>query len=379
MYTIPLFELNYDDREENAVLNVLKSKWISSGQKCSELEDIMKEMFGTKYALTVTNCTAALHLSLCALGIKEGDEVIVPSLTFVATVNSVMYTGAKPVFCDVESYIRPVIDPYKVEKLITNRTKAIVVMHYAGFSCDMDGIVNIAEKYGLKVVEDACHGPLSEYKGRKLGTIGDVGCFSFFSNKNVSTGEGGAVITDDAELYNKIKLLRSHGMTAMSYERSTGHAVSYDVVELGFNYRLDDIRASLGIEQFKKLEEDIVKRRSVRNKYIDRLKKIKDIIIPFEKYEDISSSYIFPIVLTDNGQKGTQKRDAIRDYLKDHGVQTSVHYPAVHKFKIYEDYAAFDLKSTEYFCDNEITLPMYSGLTDEKITYVCDTLIEAIS
>ena len=180
---IPLFDLNFDEAEEKAVIDTLRSKWISTGPKCKEFEDLFSGMLGCRYALSLSSCTTALHLAMIILGISDGDEVICPSLTFVATANSIKYVNAVPVFCDIKSHEDLNIDPVKVEKLITKKTKAIVVMHYGGFACDMDEIMAIANKYNLKVIEDACHGPLSEYKGRKLGTIGDIGCFSFFRIK----------------------------------------------------------------------------------------------------------------------------------------------------------------------------------------------------
>lgn len=374
-YNIPLFNLNFDEAEEQAVVATLKSKWISSGPKCAELEKKFAEMLGAKYAVAVNSCTAALHLGVLAVGIQPGDEVIVPSLTFVATVNCVRYAGGIPVFCDIEGKERITMDPKKIESLITERTKAIIPMHFAGFPCNMDEIMAIAKKYNLKVVEDACHGPLSEYHGKKLGSIGDVGCFSFFSNKNISTGEGGVLTTNDEAIYEKVKLLRSHGMTTMSYERAKGHSTSYDVIDLGFNYRLDDIRASIGIVQLDKLEKDINKRIKIREGYIKRLSEVKEITIPFLDNNEYSASYIFPLVLNNGNEL---KRDSLREYLAAKGIQTSVHYPPSHRFKIYKDYVKDDLPNTEYVADCEFTLPMYGTLTENELDYICNTLKEGL-
>lgn len=380
MYNIPLFDLNYDEAEERAVISVLKSRWISSGPKCSELEELIVNKFEAKRALAVTNCTAALHLAVLATGIGPGDEVIVPSLTFVATVNTVMYAKGIPVFCDIKSADYPVIDENKIEKLITDKTKAIVVMHYGGFPCEMDRIMDIAGTHKLKVIEDACHGPLSEYKGKKLGTIGDIGCFSFFSNKNISTGEGGALVTNNEEIYQKTKLLRSHGMTSMSYERAMGHATEYDVIELGYNYRMDDIRAGLAISQLMKLDRDIEKRTRVRAEYIKELSGVDYITVPFIDNSEKSSSYIFPIVINKDGYdvEGYTIRDSLRNRLKDNGVQTSVHYPPVHRFKIYSGHSD-DLPVTEFYSDHEITLPMYGRLETEKIKYICGIIKDYVA
>lgn len=369
-YKIPLFNLNFDEAEEKAVLETLRSKWISTGPKTTEFENKFANMLDVNHAVALSNCTVALHLTMQLCDVKDGDEVICPSLTFVATANAIRYVNAKPVFADIKSLKDLTIDPDDVKKKITPKTRAIVVMHYGGFACNMDAIMALAQKYKLKVIEDACHGPLSEYKGKKLGTIGDVGCFSFFSNKNISIGEGGMLVTNNHGYYEKAKLLRSHGMTSLSYERAQGHNASYDVVDLGYNYRLDDIRASIGIVQLNKIENDIMKRAKVRKMYIDELSKIDVLIIPFKDYEEFSSNYIFPIVLSDSTHK---KRDVLRNKLAETGIQTSVHYPAVHRFSIYQNYYR-KLSKTEFVSDNLITLPMYGSLDRKSIKFICDTI-----
>lgn len=373
-YQIPLFNLNFDESENNAVVEVLNSKWISSGPKTMELERKFAEMLGAKYALAVSNCTAALHLAVLAAEIGPGDEVIVPSLTFVATVNCIKYVGGTPVFCDVVSKDNLCIDPDQIEKLITPKTKAVIVMHYGGYACELDRITEICTKHNISLIEDACHGPMSEYKGKKLGTFGVAGCFSFFSNKNISTGEGGIVVTNNAEIYEKVKLLRSHGMTAMSYERTTGHSTSYDVRALGYNYRFNDILASIGIVQLDKLMPDIAKRQRIRQRYIELLGDDNRLIVPFKNYNVFSSLYICPMILSEGN---AEYRDAIRKYLSDHGVQTSMHYPPAHRFSIYEDYHA-DLPVTEFVADHEFTIPMYGSLTDNEIDYICKTIKNAL-
>ena len=296
-YKILLFNLNFDQAEEDAVVETVRSKWISTGPKNAEFEKKFAEMLGAKHAVALSNCTVALHMSLLLNDIKPDDEVICPSLTFVATVNAIRYVNAIPVFADVKSMEDLTIYPDEIEKKITSRTKAIMLMHYGGFACDMKRIMAIAEKYNLKVIEDACHGPMSEYEGKKLGTFGTFGCFSFFSNKNISTGEGGMIITNDDTLHEKAKLIRSHGMTSLSFDRAKGHSTEYDVIELGYNYRMDDIRASIGIVQLDKLENDLKIRAELRAYYEKQLAGIDDIIVPFRGYKDFSSNYIFPIVL----------------------------------------------------------------------------------
>lgn len=375
IYKVPLFDLNFDEQEVNAIVKTLRTKWISTGPKCLEFESKFAEMLGSKYAVSLSSCTSALHLALVLLCIHDGDEVICPSLTFVATVNAIRYVNAVPVFCDITSYENLNIDAEKIEKLITEKTRAIMIMHYGGFACDMEKITRIAKKHNLKIIEDACHGPMSEYKGKKLGTIGDVGCFSFFSNKNISTGEGGMLITNNSEYSKRASLLKSHGMTTLSFQRAEGHSAGYDVIDLGYNYRMDDIRAAIGIVQLEKLQDDLTKRAKIRNYYIDKLSKTDKIIIPFKDHPYFSSNYIFSILLK-NSDSG--KRDLIRNELSECGIQSSIHYPAVHRFTIYKDYSR-ELPLTDYVSDNLITLPMYSTLSLEKVDFIAKTFLNFLN
>lgn len=373
-YSIPLFDLNYNNEEEQAVLKTLQSRWISTGPRCEEFEQKFADAFNVKFGLTTANCTVALHLALDVLGIKEGDEVIVPSLTFAATANCVIYAGAKPIFADITSLEDLTISPSEIQKKISPKTKAIIVMHYAGFPCDMDAIMDIARKNNLYVIEDACHAPLSEYNGTKLGSIGDIACYSFFSNKNLSTGEGGMLITNNDKFYNKAKLLRSHGMTTMSYQRAKGHATKYDINSIGYNYRMDDIRASIGIIQLQKLREDLKKREVVREHYLRLLDGNDKVVVPFKKNQDFVSNYIMPIVLKEST---IERRDEIRSLLHERGIQTSNHYPAVHLFSCYKDEGS-NLLTTEYVSSNEITLPMYSSLKLDEVEYIVDSINDII-
>jgi dTDP-4-amino-4,6-dideoxygalactose transaminase len=351
----------------------MKDGWISTGPKCLAFEKRFAEMLHVNYAVSVANCTTALHLAYEVLGIGTSDEVICPSLSFVATVNAIRYVNAIPVFCDVASLNDLNIDPDKVEMLITPKTKAIVVMHFAGFPVDMDRIMSIARTHNLKVIEDACHGPLSEYRSKKLGTIGDLGCFSFFSNKNISTGEGGMIVTNSKEFESKLRLKRSHGMTSMSYQRASGHSTEYDVVTIGYNYRMDDIHASIGLVQLDKIKKDLEQRANVRRYYLEEFESLEDrVIIPFKANAEFVSNYIFPIIIQNCSK---DRRDRIRNQMHSLGVQTSVHYPAIHKFSIYKDFSEnSNLKITERVVDSEITLPMYSKLTKEDVKYIVNCL-----
>lgn len=373
-YQIPLFDLNFDEKEANAAADTIKSGWISTGPKCVELEEQFASILGAEYAVSVTNCTAALFLCCLVCGVGPGDEVIVPSLTFAASANCIRYAGGTPVFADIVGPEHINIDPEDIRRKITPRTKAIVVVDMAGFPAKMDEILEIAKENNLKVIEDSCHGPLSEYHGKKLGTIGDCSAFSFFSNKNISTGEGGMFVTNNKEFAERARLLRSHGMTTMSYQRASGHATQYDIVELGYNFRMDDIRAAIAIEQLKKLQPDLEKRSLVRKHYVERLPEIQDIVVPFSDNTEFVSNYIMPTVL----KIGTvEDRDRIRNQLHDAGIQTSVHYPAIHRFSIYKEYAS-KLPQTEFVTDHEITLPMYARLTIEQVDYIVDTYKEVL-
>jgi len=368
-FKIPLFKLNFDKKEEIAIIKTIRSRWISSGPKVGELEKKFAKLIGTKYSLATSNCTASLHLAMLTAVIKEGDEVLCPSLTFVATVNAIRYVGAIPVFCDVTSEDDLTISPEDIERKITKKTKAIIIMHYAGFSCEMSKIMKISRKYKLKVIEDACHAPLSEYKGKKLGTFGVASCYSFFSNKNISTGEGGMYSTNSSKNYTLAKLLRSHGMTTASFERSNKSSIMYEVLETGYNYRMDDIRASIALVQIAKLRKDILQREKIRKLYIKYLKDIKGISIPFSNFKGKSSNYIFPI-LADN-------RDEIRNLLVKKGIQTSIHYQPVHRFKIYRKYYR-KLLLTDIVTGKLLTLPMYSSLKEEEIKFIAKCLSQIV-
>ena len=373
-YQIPLFNLNFDEKEAQAAYDTIKSGWISTGPKNAELEQMFIDMWNVKYAVSMSNCTDSLHVCCMVCGFGPGDEVICPSITFAASCNCIRYVGATPVFADIVGPNNMNIDPKDIEAKITPKTKGIIVVHMAGFPADMDVIMDIARKYHLKVIEDACHGPLSEYKGKKLGTIGDCGSFSFFSNKNISTGEGGMFITNNEEMAQKARLIRSHGMTTMSYQRASGHATEYDITCLGYNFRLDDIRASIAIEQLKKLPGDLTTRSNVRKRYLENLSKVERIIIPFADCNEFVSNYIFPIVIKDSVK---EKRNALREYIHAHGIQTSVHYPAVHHFTTYKDSETV-LPQSDYVTDNEVTLPMYAALTMEQVDFISKVVANGI-
>jgi len=367
---IPLFDLNYGSEEEEAALRVLKSKWLTMGPETEALEYEFAEYFKVKHALAVSSCTTALHLANLAVGVKRGTEVICPSLTFVATSNSVIYADGTPVFADITSTDDWTISPPEIEKKINKNTRAIIVMHYGGFACKMDEIIEIANRYKIPVIEDAAHAPGSSYKDRLVGAIGDISCFSFFSNKNISTGEGGIICTNNDDYANYIKKIRSHGMTSATLDRHHGHAYSYDVTDLGYNYRIDEIHAALARCQLKKLETGNERRRLAAMRYKSELSKIDRIRIPFDDYVFLANYHIFPILLDENID-----RHSLMVFLREKGIQTSIHYPPIHKFSYYRTMMGDQiLHNTDFVSRYELTLPIYAGITNEQIDFIIDAL-----
>jgi dTDP-4-amino-4,6-dideoxygalactose transaminase len=369
-WRIPLSDIDFDDAEALAVQDVIKSRWLTMGKVTQEFESSFADYTETKHAIAVTNATAALHLACLALGIGPGDEVIVPSLTFVATANAVRYVGATPVFADIIGPDNLNISPAAINLLITPRTRAIIVMHYAGYPCDMPAILSLAKQHGVFVIEDAAHAVGSDLNGQKLGTLGDIGCFSFFSNKNMTTGEGGMLTTDNVDLAQKLSRLRSHGMTSLTWDRHKGHAWSYDVVDLGYNYRIDEIRAALGIAQLAKVEKNNECRRHLTQLYHSELQELASrVSIPFQNHEGKTSAHIMPILLP----KGTE-REQFMGSMKKQGIQTSFHYPPVHTFTAYQSDTKWNLPVTEEVASREVTLPLFPTMTAEDV----DTVVSAV-
>jgi dTDP-4-amino-4,6-dideoxygalactose transaminase len=376
-WRVPLADIDFGIEEEEAVLQVIRSRWLSMGDVTKGFEQEFAAFTGAKYTLAVTNATAALHLACLAVGIGPGDEVIVPSLTFVATANAVRYTGATPVFADVESLDCLNISPASIESRITERTRAILVVHYAGFPCDMPVIMEIARHHNLAVLEDSAHAIGSSVVGRALGTWGAVGCYSFFSNKNMTTGEGGMLVTDDDALAEKLHILRSHGMTSLSWDRHQGHAYSYDVVDLGYNYRIDEMRAALGRVQLKKLPANNQRRGELTTLYRELLAELApDVQMPFAEGLGTSCYHVLPVLLP----PGTV-RIRFMEGLKQKGIQTSIHYPPVHQFQIYHEEwqkRGQPLPLTEDAASREVTLPLYPTMCDEQVHWVAQAVKEAL-
>jgi dTDP-4-amino-4,6-dideoxygalactose transaminase len=374
-WRVPLSDIDFGPEERDAVTEVLKSKWLTMGSVTQRFEQDFADYVGAKHALAVTNATAALHLACVVAGLGPGDEAIVPSLTFVATANAIRYTGATPVFADIVGEQDFNISCRSIENAITERTRAILVMHYGGYPCDMPGIMTLARKHNLKVIEDAAHAVGSELEGRKLGTWGDVGCFSFFSNKNMTTGEGGMIVTNDDGYSQRLHLLRSHGMTTLTWDRHKGHAWSYDVVDLGYNYRIDEIRAALGLMQLKKLELNNERRRRLTQMYRDALQELApQVTVPFAQHPGISAAHLLPALLPAGSDKSSFMAN-----MKAQGIQTSFHYPPIHTFTAYgSNQERIRLPKTEAVAEREVTLPLYPGLGEEGLILVIQAVATAL-
>lgn len=375
MWNVQLFELDYDHREEEAVLEVLRSRWITMGEKTLEFESKFASFLGLDGGtLAVSSATASLHMALMAMDIGEGDEVIVPALTFVSDFNVIRRVGARPVLADCCSLDDWTIDPASVEDLVNGRTRAIMVVHYGGYACDMDAIMEIADRHGLYVIEDAAHAPGATLGKRPLGTLGHVGCFSFFTNKNLSVGEGGMYVTRDERLYQRGRNLRSQGMSTMTLDRHKGRSASYDVIEPGLNYRLDEMRAALGLVQLDKLPRGNERRRHITGRYRERLSGMKGVSVPFSDWQRGKSSYhIMPVLLA----PGIERTEVIES-LKARGIQSSIHYPAPQQFSAYSDMPPDTTPRSSDIAARCLTLPLYPGMTDEQVDLVCSTLTASL-
>jgi len=381
MWRVQLHKINYDEREYQAVKEVLDSGWLTISEKTHSFEAAFSAFLGhDSKSLAVSNGTAALHMALLALGIGNGDEVITPALTFIADQNVVQMIGAKNVLADITSINEDwTMDPDDIESKITDKTKAIMIVHYAGYACDMDRITALCKKHNLFLIEDCAHSPGSDYcaadgnEGQPLGTFGDIAAFSFFANKNIAVGEGGMIVTRNQELYDKLRLLRSHGMSVPSFDRFKGRAVSYDVESPGLNYRIHEISSALGFVQLQKLDEANARRKKLVEHYYTRLDGVPSITIPFRHFTRGKPNYhIKPILLSEKID-----RLAVIESMKQAGVQTSIHYPAIQNFSAYNGKTNTTPKA-EHVCAHELTLPLYPTMTTEEVDVVCNALMDAI-
>jgi dTDP-4-amino-4,6-dideoxygalactose transaminase len=375
---IPLFDLRLTDGEVNAAADALRSGWLTMGPRCKAFEDEFAEHIGVRHALAMSSCTAALHLAYLAAGVGPGDEVIVPAITFVATAAAVRYCGGTPVLADIVGQHDLGMDPASVAERITPRTKAVCTVHYGGYASDVEALRELCDDRGIALIEDAAHSPSATARdgGPKLGAYGLVSAFSFFSNKVLSCGEGGLLATDDDDVAALARSLRSHAMTSGTWDRHRGHAAGYDVVGVGYNYRLDEPRAALLIERMKRLEDDIAARRGHVHRYRELLDGVGGLTVPFTAEEvDRSSCYVMPVMLED-----TESRPEVQKRLLErHGVQTSVLYAALQGLSAYQELAQPGLERSELAARTELTIPLYPHLATEDQDRVVAALAAEIS
>ena len=381
-WSVPLSDIRVDDAIREAVEETVSSGWWSMGPRVADFERAFVNFSGARHALAVSNGTTALQLALVATGCGPGDEVILPSLNFVAAANAIAHTGATPVFCDVRSADDLNLDPADVAAAITPATKALLVLHYGGHPAPMADVLDLADRRGLFVIEDAAHAPGAIWQGRSCGTIGRVGCFSFFSNKNLPVGEGGMIVTDDDDLAERMRLLRSHGMTSLTWDRHRGHASTYDVVALGFNFRLDEIRAAIGLVQLERLRSENARRARIVDRYTHGLADTKGITVPFapdgrhevKEGQTTPSHHLFVVVLPEG-----VRSDRVRSALHEERIQTSVHYPPIHRFTLYAQAGARRrLSITDDVATRLLTLPLFGHMREDQVDLVVDKVLDTI-
>ena len=360
-----------DEEDIKEVVKVLKSDWITTGPRIEEFENALCKYVGCKYAVAVNSGTSALDIAVKTLNLPENSEVITTPFTFVATSNSILYNNCKPVFTDIKKDTRN-INPEEIRKNITNETKAIIYVDYAGQPCDIEEIKEIAEEFNLYLIDDASHALGAEYDGKKMGNFADMTIFSFHPVKLITTGEGGAVVTNNAEFYEKLKILRNHGIdkgAGERYGRDTGYA--YDMKILGRNYRLTDFQCALGISQLKKLDEFIERRQYLANLYSELLEDAESIDVPITK-ENVKHAWHLYTVLLDNID-----RDAFFRKMRERDIGVNVHYIPIYRFSYYQENFGFnprDFPVTEEVFSKIITLPLYPKMGDKDIKYICDKI-----
>jgi len=375
-WKIPLFDTDFGPDELAAVQRPVNAGWLTMGEETLAAENELRERLGVPHCFVVTNCTAALHMACAALELSPGDEVLCPALTFAASANAVCYTGATPVFCESKGEHDLNIDPEDARARITGRTRAIMAVHYAGFPCDVDALGSIANERRLALIEDSAHAVFSKRGGTYCGTFGDAGCYSFFSNKNITCGEGGAIVTGRDDLAEKFRLLRSHGMTSLTLERHKGHAFTYDVLLHGYNYRIDEIRAALLRVQLGKLDAALERRRELFKAYAAAFEGA-GITVPFAgrtlaaDWPD-TAVHIMPVLLP----PGTN-RPAVMTAMRDAGIQTSIHYRPVHTMTAFAGQGA-PLPRTEDIAARELTLPLFPAMSEADVAAVVEALLSSL-
>ncbi len=374
-WKIPLFEPDLAREDEDAALRPLRDKWLTMGEATREFEAAFAQRIGVTHAFAVSSGTAALHLAMLALEIGPGDGVMLPSLTFCGCANIVRAIGAEPVFVDIASETDWTISPSDMQAKHADNVRAVMPVHYAGFNCRMGEINQFANAQSISIIEDCAHALVTESGGVYCGNFGAMGCFSFFTNKNMTTGEGGMVVTNDDQLAERLRRLRSHGMTTLTLDRYQGRAISYDVTTVGLNYRIDEIRSRIGLSQLRRLDDNLQKRKHVYEWYLEHLNGVEELIVPFQdRTSDNTGIHIFPVALPK--QVGRQQ---FIEALKADGIQTSIHYPPIHQFSAYSDYAKCYCPITDDIMSREVTLPFYPQMTPDDVAFVCESVKRALS
>lgn len=373
-WVVPLSDTTLGEDEAHAAMEVIRSGWLTQGERVEAFERAFAETIGVAHAIAVANCTLGLEIALAAVGVRPGDEVIVPALTFVATANAVRRLGAIPVFADVRSAHDLTIDPDDVYRKITDRTRAICPVHYGGYPADVPALRAVAALRNIPLIEDCAHAPGARLGTVRCGALGDIGVFSFFSNKNMTTGEGGMITTAQDDLAARIRLLRSHGMTTGTWDRHRGHAFTYDVSLVGTNARMDEIRAAIGLIQLGKLSSGNAVRARCVERYRARLGSVSGLVVPFAHRDPGESAHhLFVVLLPEEAN-----RQAVMAWLRARGIQSSIHYPPVHRFTAYRD-VSVHLPVTDAVASRLLTLPLFSTMTDEQVDLVCDALMDALA
>ncbi len=364
-----------ENPEIDEVVASLKSGWLGTGPKVQKFEKMFCDYKKAKYAIALNSCTAALHLAMLAIGIGPGDEIIVPTMTFAATANAVIHTGAIPVFVDCQQDTMN-IDPEDVVRKITTKTKAIIPVHFAGRPCEMDVIMEIARKNNLNVIEDCAHAIETEYKGKKIGTFGDIGCFSFYVTKNIVTGEGGMAITDNGEYANKIKIMALHGLSKDAWKRFSDEGYKhYQVVYAGFKYNMMDIQAAIGIHQLPRVDRYWKRRQDIWNCYNSAFKKLP-VLTPAQIKPYIRHAYHLYILLLDIDRLNIL-RDSFLDEMKKQNIGVGVHYIALHLHPYYQGafgYKQGDFPNSEWISERTVSIPLSAKLTDVDVEDVCKSV-----
>lgn len=372
--TLPLFSLQFDRSDRSAADEVLESGWITSGARVEEFESEFGRELGAQHVIATSSCTSALHLALAIHDVGPGDEVIVPALTFVAAANMVVARGARPVFADLISLDEPNIDPRSVDRVVTKRTRAVIPVHYAGYPCRMDELAAVAERAGAVVIEDSAHACITQTASGPCGTLSEAGTFSFFSNKNLAVGEGGALVVREEEKALRARRLRSHGMTHQTLERHRGHAFSYDVTEAGFNYRWDELRAAVTSQRLKRLPAALARRTELAEAYRRQLTEIvPGVSLPFAAAVGSVPAHILPILLPKDAH-----RDRVMQQMRDAGIQTSIHYPLIPSFEGYRSDPVGEWNVAEEYCQRVVTLPFYPEMTEADVSRVVTELRRSV-